>query len=390
MMRPTTRVNDGYSIVEMLVVVAIVIALATLLLMVMPKPKIAEVRRTEIIIQTVKVALELAAASKGSAISPTEHPFAGSQADAGGERFAFIRSDPSWLGPVAKTGTALKGVPHPGYLMGELDHLLMASDVYADKRIALLYGAKRQDIGVLQSQRKVVTKYRQLPMPPNSTTGSQPKVLSPRTGQPTAGGGYQGDLNADYPETLVPSQAQLADTAYGRLADSKSALDYLFGSSSAQAELASLKALYNADPRLPTEVNTYTTGIEARAVGGISEPLVFTNAGTGNDARVIESKWKPGFIPISGTGSTMTVGTVTSSRWARYRLAGLAVYDAWGNELITTLGAGGHRVISAGLDGVLAVAPGSNNSIDTDLSGDLQGNLPIDAKDLDGAKDNLQ
>ncbi len=389
MTRPATRMNGGYSVVELLVVVTIVMLLATLLVVAIPR-KNAEVQRTQVIIQTVKVALELAAASKGSAISPTEHPFAGSQADANGERFAFLRSDPQWPGPIIRSGTALKGVPHPGYLTGEGDHLLMASDVYADRRIALLYGARRQDIGVLQSQRKVVTKYRQLPLPPALTDGGQAIVRSPRTGHPTTAGGYQGDTNGDYPDTLVPSLAQRNDPTYGLLGDTKPALDYLFGSSNAKAELAALKALYHADPSLPAGVNAFTTGVEARVVGTVREPLVFTNAGTGHDDQAITSKWKPGCIPIAGHAPDMSLGALTDGRWARYRLAGLAVYDAWGNELITTLGTAGHRVISAGLDGVLAVAPGTDNHIDSDLSGDLHDHLPLHDRDLDGAKDNLQ
>ena len=76
---------------------------------------------------------------------------------------------------------------------------------------------------------------------------------------------------------------------------------------------------------------------------------------------------------------------------SRYRLPGLAVYDAWGNELLTVAGANdAFRVISAGPDGVLAVAPGIDGTLDTDLIGDLRERLPLDARDQDGAKDNLQ
>lgn len=387
----TSRVDGGYTVIELLVVVAIVLALAALVLtLINGKP--AEVKKTHVIIEAVRSALALAGAQRGSAISPTEHPFAGSQAEAGGQRFAFMRSDPAWPGAVSTSGTALKGVPHPGYLDADAGHLLMPSDRYADRRIALLYGVRRADIGVLQSQRKVVTKYRQLPMPTNPSDGSQAKVVSPRTGKPTPGG-YQGDVHLDYPDTLVPSTAQRDDPSYGRLADTKPALDYLFGASNAQSELAALKAIYNADPTLPAEVNDFRIPVEARTVGAMSEGLVYTNHGTDSANQTAQMKaepqWKPGRIPVSG-GAVKNLDQA-SGTWVRYRLAGLAIYDAWGNELMTVAGGNDtYRVISAGLDGVLAVAPGTDSTLDTALVGDLQGSLPIDPRDLDGAKDNLQ
>jgi hypothetical protein len=126
-------------------------------------------------------------------------------------------------------------------------------------------------------------------------------------------------------------------------------------------------------------------------VGGVTEPLVYTNVGTGGNQEYknSESKWKPGYIPVNNGGTALA--DVASTKWVRYRLAGLAVYDAWGNELLTVAGANdAFRVISAGPDGVLAVAPGIDGTLDTDLIGDLRERLPLDARDQDGAKDNLQ
>lgn len=386
----------AFTMLELLVVIAIMAILASMILVgakaIMGN---AQQKRTETIIQTVRTGIELAIANKGSAISPTEHPFAGSQADAGGGRFAFVRADSS--GPVSQTGTALKGVPNTLYLNGDTDKLMMSNDVYNDRRIVLLYGARRDSIGVLQSLRKVVTKYRLLPMPPKKADNTQAHVLSPRTG--LIASSYQGDTNADFPDTLIPSVPQLADGTYGRLADTKPALDYLFGNSSAQSELASLKALYNADPTLPLEVNKFTIGIESRTVSSMSgaavtEPLVYTNSDTvgSQDSYAESNKWKPGYIPISGgSGPTRSLDTPDGTKWVRYRLAGLAVYDAWGNELMTVTGSNNaYRVVSAGMDGALAVGPGTNNHLDTVLTGDMREKLPIHEKDLDGAKDNLQ
>lgn len=381
----------AFTMLELLVVIAIMTILSAMIL-VGAKAILgnAEKKKTETIIQTVKTGIELAIANKGSAISPTEHPFAGSQAEAGGERFAFKRTDPKYPGDVSKTGTALKGVPDPGYLSGDFNKLLMSSDRYNDKRITLLYAGRREDIGVLQSLRKVVTKYRLLPMPPRKADGSRGKVVSPKDGQEKSS--YQTDTNSDFPDTLIPSKPQLDDVNYGRMADSKPALDYLFGNSSAQAELSSLKAIYNADPSLPEDINDFRIPVESRSVSGVTEGLVYTNAGTGKGKEFAktENKWKPGYIPVSGT-ATKSLDATTGSTWVRYRLAGLAVYDAWGNELLTTTGANNsYRVISAGQDGALAVDPSKDEKIDTEIEIDSKGKLKIDDKDKDGEKDNLQ
>lgn len=382
----------AFTMLELLVVIAIMTILAAMILVganaIMGN---AERKKTETIIQTVKTGIELAIANKGSAISPTEHPFAGSNADAGGGRFEFVRGDPRWSGSVSTTGTALKGVPNPEYLNADQNRLMMHSDRYQDERIVLLHGARREDIGVLQSLRKVVTKYRLLPMPPKRADGTQPKVLSPRTGMPSTN--YQGDLNTDFPDTLIPSKPQMDDNTYGKLSDTKPAIDYLFGNSSAQSELASLKALYNADPTLPEDQNKFRTGVESRSVGGVTEPLVYTNVGLGGqDHRNQETKWKPGYIPVSSSGTTRTLESVGGGTWVRYRLAGLAVYDAWNNELLTVTGTNNsYRVLSAGQDGALAVDPGKDNRIDgVTVTVDAQGKLQLDDKDKDGAKDNLQ
>jgi prepilin-type N-terminal cleavage/methylation domain-containing protein len=394
MRRPVSHL--AFTMLELLVVISVMAVLASMILVgakaIMGN---AEKKKTETIIQTVRTGIELAIANKGSAISPTEHPFAGSRADGGGGgRFKFIRGDARWPGSVSTSGIALKGVPNPDYLGGDPDHLLMASDVYNDPRIVLLFGARRENIGVLQSLRKVVTKYRLLPMPPKKADNTQAKVISRVSGLVESSFD-----DTKFPDTMIPSNMpaggpnQELDPTYGLLADSKPALDYLFGNSSAQAELAALKALYNADPTLPEDVNRFRTGVEGRSVNGVTEPLVYTNLGSAGvkDFRNQEGKWKPGFIPLSTGGSIRSLDTVDATTWGRYRLAGLAVYDAWGNELMTVTGANNsYRVISAGADGALAVDPGKDNKIDTTLSGDMREKLPLSAKDNDGAKDNLQ
>lgn len=375
-----SRGTGGYTVLELLMVVAIIVTLMALLITLFWRGP-EERRRTEVIISKVHIGITLAEAQSGSAISPVEHPLAGSQAGAGGERFAFVRSDPRWAGMVARTGMALRGVPDPGWLTTDHDRLLMANDRYADRRVPLLYGAKRTDLGVLQSLRKLVTRYRQLPMPKGGAT----KVIDPTTGLPATT--Y---TDAVFPDSLVPAQTLVDDPTFARLADTKPALDHLFGASAVAAELASLKALYFADPTLPTEVNAFRIPVEERSIGGVREGLVYTDADAGAAPPKAEDRWKPGRIAVSGSG-TRQLDDATGASWVRYRLAGLAVYDAWGVELfVTANNNGGYRVISAAADGVLTVAPGRNLRLDTNLVGDLRERVALTDDDQDGAKDNLQ
>ena len=375
-----SRREGAYTVLELLMVVSVVLVLTALLVTVL-RTKAPELKHSQVIITTVRTALAQAQAQKGSDLSPTEHPLAGSQAAAGGARFAFVRSDPRWPAAVATTGMALSGVPDPSWLTTDHEQLLMADDRYGDRRIALLYGAKRSDLGVLQSSRKVVTRYRQLPLP---AKGAANKVIDPDTGLPALS--YS---DANFPDSLRPPQRLVDDPTYGRLADTKQALDYLLGASNALTELAGLKALYRADPALPEAVNAFRIPVEERTIGGVREGLVYTDADAGAPAGKVEDRWGPGRIPVTGSG-TRRLDAVGGTTWVRYRLAGLAVYDAWGHELLVGSGHGSHRIISAGLDGVLAVAPGRDYRLDTILTGDLRERLTLHDQDQDGAKDNLQ
>ena len=397
----------AFTMLELLVVISIMSILAAMILV--GAQKIggnAQVKKTDTIIQTVRSGIELAIANKGSAISPTEHPFAGSRDSAGGQRFKFVRMDGS---TISSTGLALKGVPNTSLLISDQNKLLMQTDRFADERIPLLYGALREDIGVLQSLRKVVTKYRMLPMPPKPPVTAPPtpwKVISPVTNK--YNGVTYSDSNKDtdhpfFPNTLIPTKYQdenkdstgkQVDPPFGTLGDSKLALDYLFGNSNAQAELASLKAIFNADPTLPDDVNTYKTGIEMRNGGGkkdIAEALVYTNYGSPGqiESNVTKSKYEPGYLAVgTASGGKTSLATGSGGKWVKYRIGGMAVYDAWGNELMTVSGENNsYRVVSAGIDGVLMVNPGKNLTWDTKMTGKLQ-ILTFKEDDKDGSKDN--
>jgi prepilin-type N-terminal cleavage/methylation domain-containing protein len=399
MLAPPRRL--AFTMMELLVVIAIMAILASLILVgVRTIIGNANARKSDQIVQAVRQGIELAVAHKGSAISPTEHPLAGSRNDAGGGRFLFKRTDNSRL---SASGVSLRGVPDVKHLnVGSQDLLDLPSDRYADQRVPILYGAARQDIGVLQSLRKVVTKYRMLPKPPppkiDPTAVRQldrdiyQKVVSPISGRDDVA--Y--DDSSHYPDkdTLVPPPLQQTDPSYGLLGDSKLALDYLFGNSNIQAELAGLKALYNADPALPEDVNTYRTRIESRTINGVTEGLVYTNYGTTgqSDSKTMKNKYEPGYLPVGAvSGGITSIVDPAGANWVKYRLAGLAIYDAWQTEIFTVTDAtGGYRVISAGVDGVLAINPGKNRNFDTTDLTIVNGRIVFTGDDTDGAKDNRQ
>ena len=389
----------AFTMLELLVVISIMSILAAMILVgARAIGGNALAKKTDTIIQTVRSGIELAIANKGSAISPKEHPFAGSRDSAGGQRFKFVRIDGT---NVSSTGMALKGPPHTNHLTSDKDKLLLNTDRYADERIPILYGALREDIGVLQSLRKVVTKYRLLPKPPApkadavKTIDKYPYIISPVTGK-----NNEPYNDTFYPNTLIPttyqdenkdSTGRPVSPPYGVLGDSKLALDYLFGNSNAQAELASLKAIFNADPTLPDDVNTYKTGIESRAFGGNNEALVYTNYGSPGqiESNVTKSKYEPGYLAVgTASGGKTSLASGSGGKWVKYRIGGLAVYDAWGNELMTVSGENNsYRVISAGIDGVLMVNPGKNLEWDTKMTGKLQ-IITFKDDDKDGSKDN--
>ena len=108
-------------------------------------------------------------------------------------------------------------------------------------------------------------------------------------------------------------------------------------------------------------------------------PAAYTNH-NGSDANQ-EAFWKPGYLSIMGT----TIMSGAGSKWVRYRLPGLALYDAWEREILCAVTHNGDlRLWSPGADGVYAFEPGRNHKLDS--------TNPIAARvgdDEDGTHDNI-
>ena len=110
-----------------------------------------------------------------------------------------------------------------------------------------------------------------------------------------------------------------------------------------------------------------------------------------------EVNWKPGCVYVTG-GTADYTGTNTQSfslasgaggggggMWVHYRLPGLAIYDAWKNEILYTISSqGGIRLMSAGADGVFQYNPGPNHVLD---SSDPE--MAPTGDDINGSKDNV-
>lgn len=138
------RPLNGFSLIELLVVVSIIGVLAGMLLVVSNMLRESAKRsRTSAIQQIIQQALSLQAAQHGGLPSPAEHPLAGSRAP----RTSFVRADGAHTA-VNPSGMALLGATVADLTTGS-DRLLLPNDLLADPDIPGLYGVARSRLGIL-------------------------------------------------------------------------------------------------------------------------------------------------------------------------------------------------------------------------------------------------
>ncbi len=340
----TVNRRTGLSLIELLVVVALVAALVGMLVAVIkPKPKI---ERTRAILASLRMAFDQASAQTGFQLSPAEHPFAGSRSP----RSPFVRADG---GPCDTAGEAITGIDPSLVDATARTRVLLPDDRFADAGLPLLFGLRRDEIGVVGSMQKATTKRRRLARP--------------------AGGGALAPPYDDvhYPGTLEPSDAADADPNYGTPAANKQAFDYLFGASAAQGELVALGALFAT----PDPHGAFVHPLRLRRVVSSNLPIAFTDAATDADG---QPRWQPGYVRD---------GTLPDGRpsWKHYKLPGLAVYDAWGVEVLCSGASANVRLRSAGEDGVFRWQPGQDRQLQTSPIATVAA-----GDDGDGAKDDLE
>ncbi len=297
----TTR---AFTMIELLVVVAIMAILAALTVTAASFMRQAARRTTtQAIMSVVSQALRTHGAERGGTVDPAEHPLAGSAEP----RFIFRRPTSPFAAVVA-TGMALGGVLETNVPAGHRNRLLLPTDVCGDDALPMFFGAQRQHLGVLAPAMSGVTAYRIYP-PPLSTTWIM--------------------ANPDISGRIV--------TASGAPTETRSLFQGLFTRTEIMDELDRLKALYTPGDDLPAHL----------VAGG----------------RVWSADMAGANVPVSHTARVLDAGT-----WHHYRLRGLTIVDAWGNEMLYSLSNGGRtaHLLSAGKDGHLVWDPGANLAFDTD------------------------
>ena len=299
--------RHGFTLVELLVVIAIMMIMASLIIAIAGLiGGDSKVAKTKTIIAAIRKGIELTNAAKGGSVSPTEHPLACSVAP----RFRFVRT-PMTSPRTTPSQPTPNGLALAGVESGNLDNsqalLLLPSDVYADPASPMLFGFKRENIGVIGAQQRRVTKYLLLPKPgPDpvvAATDSSAEWTAVRVRSSEPGAPVPPPYNLMFfPNNQIPpSDIYAKDAAFGKPAANKQSIDYLFGSSSVQGELAGLGALFTADPSLPDTTSKFRYPLSSASGDWGSEtfPLVYTNH-NGSDSNQ-EAYWKPGCISITGT-----------------------------------------------------------------------------------------
>ncbi len=130
--------------------------------------------------------------------------------------------------------------------------------------------------------------------------------------------------------------------------------------------------------------------------GAASTSLISTalgKAGSEGELAKLKALWTPPDDDVANlfhqnrlyrVGSTID-GTVTQGG-VRYRLRGTAIYDAWGNEILYSLGAKDALIItSAGRDGHFRFHPGGDGAFQTAAEADA-----VAGDDKDAATDNIR
>ncbi len=398
----TNRNRHAFTMIELLVVISIISVLAAMIIVGAGALGIGSKReKTRTILGAVRKGIELTIASKGGSISPVEHPLAGSRAL--GARFLFKRfTQPTGMGtsmPAAgyqldTTSIALAGLNStlqlpPG--SGADNQLMLPSDLYADSKSYLLYGLKREFIGILGALQKRVTKYILLPKP----LQGQQSLLAAL---------YPTLTTSALPQNTIPTDMLDMDTTFGHPAANKQAIDYVFGSSNVQTELAGLNALYMADPTTYANSNSAAGGSLNTKSNAFRYPVNWSGVSADNGPDLVllytdghpVPNWQPGCIAMSGgtptnddsssaSGSQWTITSPGGGTWLHYRLPGLAIYDAWKVEVLYTISSqGGVRLMSAGNDGAFQFGPGVNKVLDS-----TDPEMGPTGDDQDGAKDNI-
>ena len=333
------RPSRGFTLIELIAVMAIVATLVAISL-----PVISLLRQSARKAQTASlvsaVATAIATASQRGLAPPiVPHPLAGS-ADL--PRLAFVRGEAvggyAVGAAVATTGESLQCAA-PATLTGSPDRLILASDRFSGiaSGVAvqpLLYGLRRDQMTILGSAAGL-ERYRRLP---------------------PVGAAYDqngdGMLDTPYDSTRYPDNRFLVQDA---------------------------SALTSIDTQTKTVFETVFAAGDLQDLVAKRSAITTTSGSTLLNGRL--------YATADPSATAWSAGRVwNGSAWVGYRLRGLALYDAWGRELLVSIDAAGAvTVTSAGPDGVFRWHPGDDGVFQT---------APADAApsgdDRDGSLDNIR
>ncbi len=349
--------RNAFTLIELLVVIAIIAILASMLLMgARALFGDAKKKKTDAIIAAVNQGLELFGANKGGSISPAEHPLAGSRKAS--DDYVFVRAVGGAISP-PPADTAIKGLTALTQISGGGTRVLLPDDIFSDPRVPLLFGLRREYIYTLAAAHIPTTSFLKVTPVKNG-------VLD-----------LVNDVDARASVLLTPSIDDrtpwtLATPAYDNRADTKKLLDYVFGNSNALSELAHLKAIYDA----PGSENKFKDSNN-----------ILTSPTAGNAARILGDQLTTDMGKREFDNGRIQLVDVTKG-WKAYRLPGLAIYDAWNQEILCSISPTGRiRLRSAGKDGAFVVDPYDSKSIDTTITNST---WTLGADDHDGTRDNVK
>lgn len=159
--------------------------------------------------------------------------------------------------------------------------------------------------------------------------------------------------------------------------DTRQLLQHVLAHSDAESELRSMDALIETTA---SSLGLSAADFDARL---ILNGTLYTEQGTDPDEGLPEWSADPARLRLAST---------QSARWKEYRLPGVSIVDAWGNDVIVAYGrqSSTHAFVSAGPDGALAIDPGKDRIVDSTVHpGDDPDGQTYDGDDRDGRPDNL-
>lgn len=328
----------GFTLIELLIVISIIVILAGSLLVVIPVIQEAARRaRTRTTVTQTGTALSMMMVD-GSSFSAVEHPLAGSAVPASGRRPLFYRQGG---GTVSRTGEALEALDIGYVASGSQGRVLLPSDrfggVLGEGDLPLLYGLEREAIGILGTHHDAVTRIRRVPSPDGPHDRDNDGVSDPPYEHPN----YNDMQYLEPPPTTTIDSVEDAQTTIVSSVFAANTLEELIANES-----------LNAPPE--------------------NEGVLIL------DDRVWHSDDPGDQYDMLQTGSVVGL---SSNDWRGYRIRGLAIYDAWGSEILMMITAENQiRLTSAGSDRVFRYDPGPNNVYDTNAYEDTPQGDDVDAR----------